>query len=268
MKVKKLLKKYSGSLDPKELDEILALALKKNLLYIYKNPDKEITVSGLRAFKKLLIKRQVGWSLAYLKGYKEFCGQKFLVSKYTLIPRPESELLVEEALKYLKDNHKILDIGTGSGCLILSILKQKQPNGLASDISKKALKTAKTNARKLGLKNKVKFYQSNLLTNIPAQKFDVILANLPYLTPSERQESSIKKEPTLALLSGKDGLDAYRQLLKQIPSYLEKKYLLLLEINPKQKEEIKRIINSSLPQAKIEFIKDLANKDRIVKIYS
>lgn len=266
--VKTILKKYQGFLEPKELDALLALALKKNLLYIYKNPDKEISPAAAKAFAKLVKKRKQGWSLAYLQGYKEFLGLKFLVSKHTLVPRPESELLVEEALKYIKDNHKVLDIGTGSGCLILSLAKlaKKSAYYTALDISPQALKTARTNARKLGLKKQIKFIRSNLLQNLPQQKFDIIIANLPYLTPAQLKEPSIKKEPALALMGGADGLNAYRRLLAKISPYLEKKYLLLLEIDPRQKEKIELLVKQALPKAKIYFGQDLKGQIRIIKI--
>lgn len=264
--IKTLLQK-NKQLPPEELDILLALALGKNKEYVYKNPEKELRRSTIKAFYKLLNKRLANWSLAYLRGYKEFYGLKFLVSKHTLIPRPESELLVEEALKFIKPNHKIIDLGTGSGCLILSVAKNfPQAEYLATDISKPALKTAQTNSRKLGLKNKIKFINSNLLKSVPKTKFDIVIANLPYLKPDELKESSIKKEPTSALLSGQDGLDHYKKLLHQITAYLADQYLILLEINPQQAELIKKAIVSNLPKAQIKFLKDLTGNIRVVKI--
>ncbi|MBU1202946.1 peptide chain release factor N(5)-glutamine methyltransferase [Patescibacteria group bacterium] len=266
--IKEILQKSAGQLEPAELDDLLALSLKKSKEYIYKNPDKKIGPAAVRAFYKLIKKRQDNWSLAYLKGYREFYGLKFLVSKNTLVPRPESELIVEEALKNIKKENSILDIGTGSGCLILSIAKNnpKTSSYTAVDISDKALKTARTNARKLGLSKKIKFLKSNLLKNIKAQKFDIIIANLPYLTPEQLKEKSIKKEPKIALLSGKDGLDHYRKMFGQINTYLAKKYLVLIEIDPQQKKAIEEIISENMPLVKIKFIKDLAGHFRVAKI--
>jgi release factor glutamine methyltransferase len=266
--IKKHLKKNSGKLIPEELDQLLALAIHKKVEYIYKHPEKELNRSNLLSFHKLINKRLAGWSLAYLKGYKEFYSLKFLISKHTLVPRPESELIIDEALKSIKKNANVIDIGTGSGCLILSLAKNnKQPaTYLATDISVKALQIAKTNARKLGLSRQIKFLKSNLLNKVPKQKFDIVIANLPYLTPKQLREPSIKKEPRVALLAGKDGLSYYRKLLEQIPSYLADKYLILLEIDPNQKELIKKAIEASLPQAKVQFLKDLAGHVRVVKI--
>ena len=277
MTTKELLKKYQGKLAPAELDQILALTMHKKIEYLYKNPEKKLPASTVKTFKKLFLLRLTNWPLAYLKGDKEFCGLKFKVTKNTLVPRPESELIVAEALKYItrldsrstrqENNHQIIDIGCGSGALILSLAKlsNKKANYIALDISAKALKTAKTNARKLGLK-KIKFIKADLLKNVPPIKFDLVLANLPYLNPRQLKEPSIKKEPRLALLSGQDGLDHYRQLFVQLPKYLNKKYLLLLEINPEQKEAMEKIITANLPDGKIKFLKDLAGNLRVVKI--
>jgi len=272
MIIQELLKKtYSKKqLDPPEIDELLALTLHKKLEYIYKNSDKELSISSLKKFNKLLEKRLNKWPLAYLKGNKEFYNLNFLVNKNILVPRPASELLVDEALKYLKKikNPNIIDIGTGSGCLIIAIAKNNSEPAkyLASDIASSALQIAKTNARKLQLKNKIKFIKSDLLKNIPQQKFNIIIANLPYLTPAQMKETSISREPKQALIAGQDGLDYYLELLKQLPNYLNKKYLILLEIDPQQEKKIDHLIKKYLPDGKIQFLKDLNKDIRVVKI--
>lgn len=269
--IKELVLKYQNKLTIDELDHLVALSLHKNIEYIYKNPDKQINRSSILTFKKLLDKRLAGWSLAKLKGYKEFFGLKFIVSRHTLIPRPDSELMVSEALKNTappaSEKQNILDIGTGSGALILSLAKNNKHSATytASDISAQALAIAKTNARKLGLKKEITFVKSNLFNNISG-KFDIILANLPYLSLKQMKEPSIKKEPQIALLSGQDGLDHYKKLLTQLPKHLNKKYLVLLEIDPSQKEAIKKEIINNLPQAKITWLKDLAANIRVAKI--
>lgn len=267
IRLRDLILKYQDKLDIDELDSLMAVALHKDIAYIYKNPEKKLSRSNTLAFKKILRKRLTGWSLAALSDHKEFFGLNFLVNKYTLIPRPESELIVEEALKSTTDNQNILDIGTGSGALILSLAKHNphQANYTATDISGRALKIAKSNSRKLKLKNTIKFIKTDLLAGL-SDKFDIIMANLPYLTPEQMKEPSISKEPVSALLSGADGLDHYKKLLKQLPSYLNKKYTILLEIDPGQKDKIKKEILENLPQAKIKFLKDLAQNIRLVKI--
>ncbi len=267
MTIKNILEKYRGKLDSKELDQLLALALHKSIEYIYKYPEKKLNISSIKKFNQLVNKRLANYSLAYLQGFKEFYGLKFKVNKHTLIPRPESELIVEQVLEYIdKDNLNILDIGTGSGCLIVSIAKNNEYKAkyYASDISKKALQVARTNARKYKLKN-IKFIQSDLLANLPKQKFDIILANLPYLSKEQMKETSISKEPKQALLGN---LDYYAKLLKQLPGYLNNKYLILLEIDPSQKDKITEEIEKSLANTKLEFLKDLVGLDRLVKIFN
>jgi len=271
MKIKELLKKnYLKKILPNnEIDIILALTLKKNIDYIYKNTEKKLNKSTINSFNKLIRKRINNIPFSYLKKYKEFYNLKFFVNKNTLIPRPESELLVDLALKYIKKNKinnvKIIDIGTGSGCLIISLVKQlNKYTALGIDISNKAIKIAKTNARKN--KTKIKFNKSNLLNNIPKQKFNIILANLPYLTTKEMKEKSIQKEPNISLYGGKNGLKYYFKLIKNIKKYLEKKYIILLEINPEQKNNLDKEIKKNLPKSRLKYIKDLNNKTRVLKI--
>lgn len=266
--IKEMLKKTAGQLEPAELDDILALAIKRPKEYIYKNPDKKFGPAATKKFIGLIRKRKENWPLAYLKGYKEFYSLKFLVNKNVLIPRPESELIVDEVLKNIKKDYKIIDIGTGSGALILSIAKNSpQANYTATDISIKALKTAKTNTRKLKVKN-IKFIKSNLLKNVDKEKFDIVVANLPYLKTIQLKEASIKKEPQLALVSGEDGLDHYRKLIKQLPKFLNKKFLILFEIDPDQAANIEEIIKANISKCQIELLSDLANHTRLVKISS
>ena len=168
MQIKELLQKNKNKLVSSELDNLLALALHKSKNYIYKHPDKILSRSSIQAFNKLLNKKLDNQPMAYLAGSKEFFGLKFLVNKNVLVPRPDSEVLVEQALKYLKklgiNQASIIDIGTGSGCLITSVAKNaSKHNFYASDISSPALKIAKTNARKN--KVKINFIKSNLLKN-------------------------------------------------------------------------------------------------------
>ncbi|MCB9802810.1 peptide chain release factor N(5)-glutamine methyltransferase [Candidatus Nomurabacteria bacterium] len=270
MTIKQILQKYYSqklALEQTEIDLLLALALHKKIEYLYKNPEKELAISTKKAFQKLIRLRLANWPIAYLQKKKDFFNLKFLVNQNTLIPRPESEMLIEEALKFLKNknNLNILDLGTGSGALIITLAKNnQQQNYFATDISKKALKVAKTNARKH--KVKINFTHSNLLNKVPQIKFDFIIANLPYLTTAQMKEPSIKKEPRLALLSGQNGLDHYRALLKNLKKHLSKHYLILLEIDPEQSAEIKKIISQYLSKAKIEIQKDLNSLDRLVKI--
>ncbi len=269
MTIKQLLDQGKTKLAPEELDLLLALALHKNKEYLYKNPEKILSASTLRAFDKYLQLRLRHWPVAYLQGYKYFYGRRFFVNKKVLVPRPETEILVDQALNFLKNktNQNVLEIGTGSGCIVTAIAKNAPDNNyLASDISTSALKVAKTNARKNGLKNNIKFLKSDLFSKIPAEKFDLILANLPYLTSKQMAEPSIKKEPPSALAAGADGLKYYQQFFTQVKNFLADQYIILIEIDPAQTEKIKEIVGNNLASAKIEIIRDLTGSARVVKI--
>lgn len=254
-------------LDQNEIDHLLALALHKNLNYLYKYPEKTIPISCQKKFKKLYRKRLNNWPLAYLQKNKEFYGFNFFVNHHTLVPRPDSEILVTQALSYLKNkkNLNVIDIGTGSGCLIISLAKNNQnQNYLATDISKDALKVAQTNARKH--KTKIKFLASNLFKAIPKQKFTLILANLPYLTQAQMSEPSLRREPKNALVSDKDGLRHYEKFLQQVKNYLNENFCLLLEIDPKQTQSLQTLVQKYLPNNQIEIIKDFNQQNRLIKI--
>lgn len=254
-------------LDQNEIDHLLALALHKNLNYLYKYPEKTITISCQKKFTKLYRKRLNNWPLAYLQKNKEFYNLNFFVNQHTLVPRPDSEILVEQALNYLanKKNLNVLDMGTGSGCLIISIAKNNQnQNYFATDISKAALKVAQTNSRTH--KTKIKFLSSNLFAKIPKQKFALIVANLPYLTKAQMLEPSIRHEPENALFSGKDGLRHYEKFLQQVQNYLSDNFCLLLEMDPQQTQDLETLAKKYLPSSKIEIIKDFNQQNRLIKI--
>ncbi len=250
-----------------EVDSVLSVALHKNLEYLYKNPDKKISLGTQKKFAKLLALRLQNWPLAYLRKNKDFFGLNFIVNKHTLIPRPNSELLVEEAQKYLNSsalNNKVLDMGTGSGCLIISLAKTTCGEFFASDVKKNALKVARLNARKHQVK--ITFYLSNLFKKIPEQKFALILANLPYLNKEQMREPSISHEPKSALFSQNNGLKHYEKFLQQVKNYLAEKYLILLEIDPGQNEAIKILSKKYLPESQIDILPDINNLDRVVRI--
>ena len=220
--------------------------------------DSKIIAKILKAFEQ----RKNKTPLAYILGYKEFFGRDFFVNRHTLIPRPETEELIEYALTFLEGNSKVLDIGTGSGCMAITLKKEKKDlEVFASDISKEALSMAKKNAK--NLEASISFFESDLLASKELQSqapFFLITANLPYVR-DDAQHHSIEQEPNSALFSGPDGLDHYRalsaQTSKDICSHL------LLEIDDAQGD----LIADIFPQAKnIKIIKDLAGLNRIAHI--
>lgn len=289
--------------DQREVEILLAHILQKPREFILAHPEHTVDKIQIKKYKQLIAKRLKNIPIAYLTGHKEFFRLDFLVNKNVLIPRPDTELMVEEVLKELGTRNSeiktiLIDVGTGSGCIPISIArhcewlkttKQSQDNSkrllrrsaprndinfFAIDISPQTLTVARKNAHIH--KTKIKILQGNLLepliknSKIPKlQNYKIIItANLPYLTPQQlRQEPSIQHEPKLALIAGRDGLKYYRELLNQISSFhVPHSTFLFLEIDPSQTYSIKKLIKKTLPQAKIEIKQDLAGLNRIVII--
>ena len=200
---------------------------------------------------------------------KNFCGYKFYVNKNTLIPRPETEYLIEETNKLIEKHLKnkqinIIDIGTGSGVIAIT-LKKLNPNAkiTATDISNKALKVAKKN-QKLHNTN-IRFIKTDLYKNVK-QKYNVIISNPPYIpTNSKNVELQVQKnEPHIALFGGKDGLDCYKRIIKNIKQIAEKEHIIAFEIGEDQGKQIKKLIKDEFPNDKVIIKKDYNNFERYV----
>ncbi|MFA5961801.1 MAG: peptide chain release factor N(5)-glutamine methyltransferase [Parcubacteria group bacterium] len=277
---------YRSKIDSLDLELLIAHELKQSREFVLTYPEKTVTSKQETAISKLLARRLRHEPIAYILGHKEFYGLDFKVTKDTLIPRPETELLVEKALQEISNAKNaplnIIDVGTGSGNIIISVaknLKNKQINYFGIDISEKALAIAKYNAKKNNL-TKIKFIESNLLdcflkNNETIKQFNnlIILANLPYLSKEiySATEANVKNfEPKSALFSPKAGLAHYEKLLKQIRLLAIHCSLFtvhcLLEISPEQKKSLGILIKEILPSAKIKFEKDLAGKWRVCLI--
>lgn len=254
-----------------EQELILAHVLEKDRTWIITRPDFSLTCKQKELYEQLIKRFENEEPLPYILGYKEFYGRNFIVNSSVLIPRPETELMVERAKQISKNNQKcvIADVGCGCGAIAISCaLEIPEAKIFAVDISDLALCVAKQNAKILNAK--VKFKQGNLLEPvkniISAEKFLIILANLPYIPTLEYEklDERIKKEPKLALDGGEDGLDLYKKLCEQIFCSLLKATV-IFEIMPKQKKEIEKIIRAFFPNVKIQFHKDLASRVRIVE---
>lgn len=265
-------KSTSANLDTEVL---LSFIIKKPKEFLYTHPEKKITAGQFKKFNQNIRRRAQNWPLAYLTGHKEFFGLDFLVDKNVLIPRPETELMAEEAIKTIKTSEQkniLIDVGTGSGCLPIAIGKNifSYLKILAVDISSPALKIAHRNTQKH--KIKIQFLKSNLLQKflssaILNSKLPLIItANLPYLTSKQMKEKTIQKEPRQALFGGQDGLYYYQQLLEQIKKINPSQAIIFLEIDPAQNKKIQSLIKKILPGTPVEIKKDLAGKERVVKI--
>ncbi len=257
------LKNYSTSASL-DAEVLLSFILKKDKSYLLANPDIKLNIFQYLKYNLVVNRRIKQYPIAQIIGVKEFYGLNFKVNKHTLVPRPESELFIDELIKINPVNKAIVDIGTGSGCLIISAAKNIPNNSfLGIDISKKALKIAKLNAKQNNIH--IYFMQNDLLEGLDI-KIDILIANLPYLTIKQMHEPSIKREPSTALLSGSDGLDHYKKFLMQVKSLSYKPEYILLEIDPKQNEALSLFIHKLFPSSKITKVLDLANNIRLVKI--
>ena len=330
--ISKIISNYKDKIDYLDIELIIAHSLGKTREFVLMSPEFEITSHQSTVISQLLRRRIQSEPIAHILGHKEFYGLDFIVNKYTLVPRPETEMMVEDVRallrSMLRNNVTIIDVGTGSGCIVVSITHELQKNNTtnchpelramphgcrvsgsrdasapsemlkqvqhdkikyyAIDISTRALKIAKKNARLNGVEKKINFLQGNLLSPfLQANYYNrhsgflqkarmsslIITANLPYLSKEIYNSAPVdvkKYEPKSALYSAKDGLDHYERLLKQIEKISIKhqasSITCLLEISPEQKVPITKLIKSILPCAKIEFSKDLAGKWRLCKI--
>jgi release factor glutamine methyltransferase len=244
---------------------LLSKALNKSREEILINLDKELSKNNILTFKKYLKRRSKDEPIAYILGEKEFWSKKFDVSRHTLIPRPETELLVEKLYLIFKGKKiSILDIGTGSGCIILSLLSiLKQSVGVGIDISRKAIFIARKNAIKHKLLNRIKFFNRSF-ENIFAVKFDLVVSNPPYIDRKKIKNLSndIKKfEPIMALDGGNDGLDLIKKVIYKAKYILKINGILALEIGNEQDKKVSKILIDNNFRIK-HVIKDYKNNIR------
>ena len=246
------------------LSKTLGLSREKILL----NLNEKINDEVLEKFNYFLKLRKQNRPIAYILGFKDFWKYKFQVDKNVLIPRPETELIIEQALKNLPKLSKknILDIGTGSGCIIISIIKERENcKATAIDKSLKALKVAKLNAEMHHVQKKIKFLNIDV-DKYFANKYDLIVSNPPYIKDIEilSLDKDVKlNEPKLALSGGKSGLNKVFKVIKKSQKLLKTKGKLILEIGDKQSKEVKKyLIKNNFNQ--IQVFKDLSRKDRCI----
>ncbi len=264
-KILKLNKIKSYSLDSEILLSSL-LNVDRSQLII--NHNKIVKNNEKKIFFFLINRRKKNEPISYITGYKEFWNNNFKVDKNVLIPRPDTETIVEQVLSYLRpqSTKKILDIGTGSGCIIISILKErKKCKGVGIDISKNAIKLAKYNAKIQHIKNRINFFHSDI-DNFLTDKYDLIISNPPYIKQHEINglEKDIKNyEPRVALNGGIDGYSKIRLTIKKSSALIKKNGKLFLEIGSNQVMETLKILKFNGFFVN-KIVKDLANKNRCV----
>jgi len=259
----------SNKIETHQIDSelILSSILKQQREKLIIDSNKKVSKKIVDYFNRLIVRRATSEPLAYILKKKEFWSKNFFVNRSTLIPRPETELLCDIIVKIFKNKSPhILDIGTGSGCILLSILSEvKGAKGIGVDISKKAIEVAKINSDNLGLNKRVKFITRSL-NSIYRYKFDLIVSNPPYIKTSDIKNLSndVRKfEPKIALDGGKDGLDVIKKVIYKSKTILKKLGLLALEIGYGQHYKVSQILKKQ--GFKEEFlVRDYRNNIRCI----
>lgn len=255
---------------------LLAYALKKPVTFLLSHDDSAISRLAVYRYTRLIHQRQKGVPVAYLRGFKEFYGLDFVVNKDVLVPRPDTEILVEKAVEYLK-NYKLgitnyelnrvllIDVGTGSGCIPISILKFVPGiEAVAVDISAKALRVACKNAKKHGVLDRITFIRSDLMTALfPScyEDYDLIVtANLPYVPAGHPVTRSVEFEPSMAVYAGADGLDLYRRFAAQTLAFNPR--AIFLELMDFQVDAMRELFSPY----NLETIENLSGLVRVLKL--
>ena len=255
----------SPSLDSEIL---MSKTIRKDKKFIILNSNQKLEEESFQYFKNLIKQRSSGKPIAYLTGNKSFWNYEFKTSPDVLIPRPDTELIIDEVLKIVKYKRKlnILDVGIGSGCILLTILKEKKDfNGVGVDISKKCLDICRINASILNLNNRVKFFKTDV-DNFTYGKYDLIISNPPYIKKLDLKsldKDVINFEPKLALDGGLEGLSAIRKVIKKSSELIKINGKLVIEIAFDQKKEVVKLLkNKGFYINKV--LKDLAKNDRCI----
>ena len=247
---------------------LMSKAIEKNREYIALNSNKELDKKYYEYYKELISNRIKGKPIAYIIGKKQFWNYEFDLNDKVLIPRPDTELIVEQVLNIYKNksNINLLEIGIGSGCIILSILKEKKYFlGKGIDLSKECLKICNINAKKLNVSNRLKLFKTDV-DNFKIGKYDLIISNPPYINKLDLKnlgKDIINFEPKLALDGGIDGLSEIRKVINKSSELIKKNGKLILEIAFDQKKRVSELlINKGFYINKV--LKDLANNDRCI----
>ena len=247
---------------------LLSISIKKDIKHIILNPKEFLNSKQANNFKNLIERRKNGEPIAYLINKKSFWKSEFYVNKDVLIPRPDTELLIEQVLKIYPKNSQIhvLDIGVGSGCILLSILKERLNfYGTGIDISKKSVNVSKFNAKQLNLINRAKFYHSSI-DNFNLGKYDLIVSNPPYielLNLKYLEKDVVNFEPKMALDGGYDGFSKIRNVINKAKILVKKNGKFILEIGFNQKIKVKELLKKQGFYVN-KILKDYGNNDRCI----
>ena len=249
-----------------DAEVLLSHVLGKDRMYLYVHFDQPLEKAELAIFREMVKKRAQRIPVAYIIGQKEFMGLTFTVSPSVLVPRPDTEFLVEKALMLAPATADILDIGTGSGAIIISLLvKLPEARGTGVDLSAEALKVAGENAEKHQVTDRLALIQSDLLNHVAGQTFDLIVSNPPYIAAQDMRvlQAEVRREPRMALFGGADGLDFYRRILRSARPCLRAQSHLIFEVGIHQAQEVAAVGKENGYKLE-EIVKDYAGIERVV----
>jgi release factor glutamine methyltransferase len=253
----------------REAVSLVDLTLQRGRAFLTAHPEYELSADEKDRFEEYLARRERREPLQYIRGTQEFYGLEFEVTPDVLIPRPETELLVEMAVEYARemDAPRILDIGVGSGCIIVSLLRMlPQASGVGADRSEAAIAIAGRNAEKHGVAERLELMSSDVFDGIPSRRFDLIVSNPPYVPAAELEslQKELDFEPRNALTDGNDGLDIIRRIVAGAPDRLVSKGTLFIEIGLGQDTEVSKMLRSDVWGA-VEVLPDLRGIPRVVR---
>ncbi len=256
----------------REANSLLAFALGKDRSFFIAHPEYELSENESNNFHRILKRRAGREPLQYIRGQQEFFGLDFIVTPDVLIPRPETELIVEAAIEILKqkENPRFCEIGTGSGCISVSILHAiKNATATGADISETALKIARTNAEKNNVSGRLNIIRSDIFGNFESERFDLIVSNPPYISIEDFGNLQLEVrdfEPQNALTDGKNGLSIIEKIISDAPEFLKADCFLLMEIGFDQSNEVREMFDLQIWQT-VEFLQDLQGIPRTVKAH-
>jgi len=246
---------------------LLMFVLGRDRAFLYAYPERELTAEEESRYEDVIAERATGVPAQYITGHQEFWGLDFLVTPAVLIPRPETEHVVETALELVRtiERPRIIDVGTGSGCIALALANElPRAEITAVEVSAEALEVAKANAARLQMDHRVCFQQNDLLTGFPENHFDVVVSNPPYVgeRESDKVQAEVRKfEPKVAVFAGAEGMDVIRRLLPQAHHALKPDGWLLVEIGFSQSEIVARL---AADWTELKFVNDLQGIPRVL----
>ena len=252
----------------REAGSLLAFALQKDKTFLIAHSEYELSKQEETRFHKFLRRRAKREPFQYITGKQEFYGLDFEVSKDVLIPRPETELIVENAVELLPENGKFCEIGVGSGCISISILREvKTASAIGLDVSEEALRIAAKNAENHGVSDRLELKTSDVFDVLQNRKFDLVVSNPPYISSEniENLQAEVRDfEPLSALTDGRDGFSIIKRIVENAPNFLKPRGFLLMEIGFDQSDTVKQMFSPKIWQS-VEILPDLQNIPRTVK---